>query len=143
MQVILQVIETSIGIETCTNPDSDYDVVLLRTAKLVAMLLDEFDLTLYHVRQHRHWSGKNCPQVILANNRWQEVIDLIAVELFGQQNLSDVTFEWESLNKDIMNDQGIVINHPGNETEVSYKVTVTYNGESRVFTHTSLLQAKK
>lgn len=134
---------TSIGIETCTNPDSDYDVVLLRTAKLVAMLLDEFDLTLYHVRQHRHWSGKNCPQVILANNRWQEVIDLIAVELFGQQNLSDVTFEWESLNKDIMNDQGIVINHPGNETEVSYKVTVTYNGESRVFTHTSLLQAKK
>lgn len=133
----------SIGIETCTNPDSDYDVVILRTAKLVAMLLDQFDLTLANVRQHYHWSGKNCPQVIIQNNRWMEVIDLIAVELFGRKYLSDVEFVWESLNKDILNDQGIVINHPGQATNVSYKVTVTYNGETRTYTHTSLLQTKK
>lgn len=134
---------TSIGIETCTHVGVDYDLVMRRTAKLVAKLLDDHGLTLYNVRQHNHWSGKNCPQVIRAANRWGEIIDLIGLELYGRQHLSDVTFEWKSLSPDILDDTGKVINHPGGETEVSYQVTATYNGVSKVFTNTAVLQAKK
>lgn len=133
----------SIGIETCTNSDGDYDVVILRTAKLVAKLLDDNGLSLYHVRQHFNWSGKNCPQVIRGSNRWGEVIDLIGRELYARQNLSDVKFEWKSLSPTILNDNGMVFAHPGPETEISYQVTVTYNDVVKTYTHTSTLQAKK
>lgn len=133
----------SIGIETCTHIGVDYDLVMRRVAKLVGQLLDENDLTLYNVRQHNHWSGKNCPQVIRGSNRWGELINLIAIELYGRQHLSGVEFVWESLNPEVLDNTGKVVNHPGPATNVSYKVTVTYNGETRVFEHTALLQAKK
>lgn len=133
----------SIGIETCTNSDGDYDIVILRTAKLVAKLLDDYGLSLYHVRQHFNWSGKNCPQVIRGSNRWGEVIDLIGRELYARQNLSDVKFEWKSLSPTILNDNGIVFAHPGPETEISYQVTVTYNDVVKTYTHTSTVQARK
>lgn len=134
---------TSIGIETCTNVGVDYDLVIRRVSKLVAKLLVDNNLAVNRVRQHFDWSSKNCPQVIRGSNRWNEVLKLIAIEYYGKKNLSDVSFEWESLSPTILDNTGKVFNHPGQATEVSYKVTVTYNGESKVFSHTSTLQAKK
>lgn len=135
--------KTSIGIETCTYLEGDYDLTIRRTAKLVAKLLDDYNLTLKNVKQHFDWSGKNCPQVIRGSNRWGELIHLISLELYARQNLGDVEFEWKSLSPDILDDTGKVFAHPGNKTTVKYQVTVTYNNESKVYTYTANLEAKK
>lgn len=133
----------SIGIETCTNLGVDYDLVMRRTAKLVAQLLDEHNLSVKSVKQHYDWTGKNCPQVIRGSNRWGELIELISLEFYGRQNLKGVEFEWKSLSPTILDDTGKVFNHPGPATQVSFEVKVTYNNETRTYTHTANLQAKK
>lgn len=134
---------SAIGIETCTHIGVDYDLVIRRLAKLVAGLLDKHNLTIGKVVQHNYWSGKDCPQVIRHSNRWQEVLDLVSLELYGQQKLKDVNFVWESLSPTILDNTGKVFNHPGAQTDVSYKVTVTYAGVTKVYTHTATLQASK
>jgi uncharacterized membrane protein len=131
-----------IGIETCLNQGIDYNVVMRRTAKLTAELLIEFDLSLYNVRQHYYYSGKDCPHVMRAANRWNEFLNLVAIEYFAQTKLNDVSFVWESLTPEVLDNTGKVINTLGAASEVMYKVTVTYNNESREFTNTSTLLAK-
>ncbi len=38
-----------------------------------------------------------------------------------------------------MDNEGTIINHPGDETKVKYKVIVTYNGVSKEYEYESLL----
>ena len=115
-----------------------------RLAKLAAMLLIEYDLGINDVKQHYDFSGKDCPQVIRQSQRWNELLELIRLEYFAQTELKDVSFEWISLNPEIMDNEGTVINHPGEETEISYKVKVTYNGETKEYTFNSkLLELKE
>lgn len=128
-----------IGIETCINPEVDYTVVMQKTAKLTAELLYKYGLTLKDIRQHYDFTKKECPRVMRINKRWDEFIDLVSIEYSGISKFSDVEFVWESLSKNIMNDKGYVFNHPGVETTVTYKVKVTYNNETREYTHTSVL----
>lgn len=128
-----------IGIETCVNYGSDYNKTMRRTAKLVAELLLEFNLGLDRVKQHYDFSGKDCPQTMRHAQRWQEFMTLVEIEYFGKTTLKDVNFKWTSLNPDIMDDTGKIINHPGNETKVKYKVEITYKDETRVFEFESVL----
>jgi len=128
-----------IGIETCINPEVNYTVVMQKTAKLTAELLNRYGLTLHDIKQHYDFTGKECPRVMRTNSRWDEFIDLVSIEYLGVTNFSDVQFIWESLSKNIMDDTGRVFNHPGIETNVSFKVTVTYNNETKEYTHTSAL----
>ena len=71
--------------------------------------------------------------------RWQEFMTLIEIEYFGKTTLKDVNFKWTSLSPDIMDNTGKIINHPGNETKVKYKVEVTYKDSTKVFEFESIL----
>lgn len=132
--------QTSIGIETCINEGVDYNQVMRNTAKLTAELLKHYNLTINDIKQHYDWSQKDCPRNMRHYNRWNEFINLVKIEYFALYNLQGVTFTWESLNPSILDHTGKVINHPGANTTVSYKVTVNILGEKRVYEFSSLLK---
>ena len=131
-----------IGIETCINYGVDYNQVMRKTAKLTSELMKEYDLTLYSIRQHFFFSGKDCPHVMRAANRWNEFLDLVAMEYLAITQLEGVEFVWESLSPTILDNNGRIsplFNHPGGEIDVSFKVAVTYNGVTKEYTHTAKL----
>ena len=130
----------SVSIEMCVYSGCDFNWVMRNTAKQVSWLLVKYHLNPSRIRQHYDYSGKDCPQVLRQSGRWPEMLELINIEYFARTELSDVTFVWKSLNPEIMDDTGTVINNPGVDTEISYQVEVTYNGETKVYTFTSLLK---
>lgn len=131
--------QNGVAIETCVYEGIDFNTCMRRLAKLVASLLIKYDLGFDRVKQHYDFSGKDCPQVIRQSGRWDELMNMIRLEHFAQTNLKGVHFEWVSLSRDIMDDYGRIINHPGDATEINYKVIVTYNGETKEFYYSSLL----
>lgn len=131
--------QNGIGIESCVYAGVDFNKVMRRLAKLTAMLLIKYDLDMQCIKQHYNFDSKDCPQVLRQSDRWNELLDLIRLEYFAQTELQGVTFEWESLNPEIMDNEGTVINHPNEETEISYKVRVTYNEETREYIYKSTL----
>lgn len=66
-----------IGIEMCVNPENDYEQTLKNTAELTAMLLKAYDLDIESVKTHHDFSGKDCPEILLKENRWDEFIDMV------------------------------------------------------------------
>jgi len=128
-----------IGIETCIQVGVDYNVVMRKTAKLTSELLNEFDLSLFNVKQHYDFSGKDCPHVMRASNRWNEFLELVAIEYLAITQLEGVEFVWESLSPSILDSTGRITDLSGIQADVSYKVNVSYNGETREFTHVASL----
>lgn len=130
----------SVSIEMCVYSGCDFNWVMRNTAKHVSWLLVKYHLNPSRIRQHYDYSGKDCPQVLRQSGRWPEMLELINIEYFARTELSDVTFVWKSLNPEIMDDTGTVINNPGVDTEISYQVEVTYNNETKVYIFKSLLK---
>lgn len=71
----------SVGIESCITKDTDLYYTWQKTAKLVARLLDQNNLTLDDVKQHHYFSGKNCPQTMRMNGMWNHFMELVAFEV--------------------------------------------------------------
>lgn len=71
----------SIGIETCINENTDLYYTWQKTAKLVAYLLDNNNLTIDDVVQHHYFSGKDCPMTIRHANLWGHFLELVKFEL--------------------------------------------------------------
>lgn len=71
----------SIGIESCIDEGTDIYYTWQRTAKLVAHLLRDNDLTIEAVKQHHYFSGKNCPQTMRMNGMWEHFKELVKFEL--------------------------------------------------------------
>ena len=132
-----------IGIETCVNFGTNYTNVMRRCAKLVAELLIDYNLGLERVKQHHDFSGKDCPCVMRNNNRWEEFLNMVEIFYYCKTVLKDVTFKWTSLSPTILDNEGHIINHPGEETVVRYKVEVTYLGETKTFEFSSIVDALK
>lgn len=67
---------SSIGIETCVNPDSDWDATKQNLAELIVTLMKRHNIPVSKVVQHNYWSGKNCPRKMRANSQkqWNELI---------------------------------------------------------------------
>lgn len=63
-----------IGIELCVNSDGKFEKTFNNVTKLVAYLLKEYNLTVYDLKTHHDFSGKDCPHSILKNNRMDEFI---------------------------------------------------------------------
>lgn len=70
----------SIGIESCVNGGNDIYHTWQKTAKLVAYLIDQNNLTIEDVKPHHYFSGKMCPQTIIVNGFWNHFIDLVKFE---------------------------------------------------------------
>lgn len=132
----------SVGIESCVNEGSDYNQTMLRLAKLVAWLLIEYNLTPDRVKQHNTFSGKNCPQVLRENNRWDEFMILVKLNYYAMSQLKDIKIEYTSLNPDLMDDTGKILKKVASGTQVSYLVKVTYNGETKTYTKTATITSK-
>lgn len=68
----------SLGIEICMNADCDEARANARAARLVAALLDDLGLALSAVVPHRFWTGKRCPERLLAPERWRAFLGEVA-----------------------------------------------------------------
>lgn len=58
--------KSSIAIEVCMHEGIDQYAANIRAAKLVAILCYDLFLSLDSVVTHKHWTGKNCPVLLLA-----------------------------------------------------------------------------
>lgn len=61
-----------IGIELCVNEDSDFEKTFYNAVVLVAYLIKEYNLDINCIKTHHDFSGKDCPHIILNNNRLDE-----------------------------------------------------------------------
>ncbi|WP_304956760.1 N-acetylmuramoyl-L-alanine amidase [Virgibacillus sp. AGTR] len=76
----------SIGIEICENSDGDFNKAVKNAQWLIKKLMKEHNIPIERVVPHKHWSGKNCPRLLL--NMWSTFIDGIegkTVEAPNQQ----------------------------------------------------------
>ena len=120
----------SVGIETACNKGSDLWLTYQYTAELVARLMDKYDLDLSRVVGHNMFSGKDCPQTLLANGGelWVKFMECVEAEyeLYtkmtkdGKYKISAV-----SHNTEVVKDNGRVTSIPNYSTNVTYTVTIT------------------
>ena len=75
-----------IGIEMCVNPENDYEVTLKNTAALAARLMDVYDLPMKALKRHQDFSGKNCPQRLIEQQRWEEFCGMVEEQLASRKS---------------------------------------------------------
>ena len=129
----------SIGIEMCSNLSGDIYDTFQRTAQLVADILLRNDLDTTRVKMHNTWSGKNCPQTMIAGSYWDTFMEMVELQYEIQKNYSEANISILSNNPDIVDNTGRVINAPEETTTVSYVLTVELNGETRSITLHSVI----
>ena len=132
----------SIGIESCVDKGSDLWYTWQKTAQLVAQLMVETNLDITRVRGHHFFSGKDCPQPMLANDCeiWKEFRSLIEAEYELLTEYKDYEITFESHNKDILDDNGRIIKQPDETTCVTYTITITKDGQSQSVTLSSIVK---
>lgn len=74
-----------IGIELCVNQGGDFEQTMKNAAQITAYLLLKYDLSLDAVQKHQDFSGKICPSTIIAQNRWDEFLQLVT-DAFDEQS---------------------------------------------------------
>lgn len=114
-----------IGVETCVDFGSDIHATWQRNAKLMARLLDKYNLGFESIKQHFDFNGKNCPQTLRMNNLYDYAIDIVKAEYEVLTKLRNYQISFESLNKEIVDDRGRVIKLPESETKVGYVVNIS------------------
>ena len=129
----------SIGIETMVNQGSDLYLTWQKTAKLVAHLLIDNNLTINDVKPHHFFSGKNCPQTMRDNDLWDNFLTLVLFEYRILKDYSDYEISFESLDKTYVNDKGRVIKQEMKDITVSYNITVTKDGVSKTITLSTII----
>ncbi|MET3506517.1 peptidoglycan recognition protein family protein [Halalkalibacter oceani] len=55
----------SLGIELCVNSDGDFEQTQRHAQWLIARLMRELSIPIERVVTHQHWTGKNCPAILL------------------------------------------------------------------------------
>ena len=124
----------SIGIEMSVNTSNDMYDTYQRTAKLVADILVRNNLDTTRVKQHNTWTGKNCPQVLIAGNYWNDFMKMVEIEYAMMTTYKDAKITMKSNNPDIVDNTGRVKNPPQTATTVSYTVTVTAGNTTKTQT---------
>jgi N-acetylmuramoyl-L-alanine amidase len=73
----------SIGVEVCYSKSGGdrYKKAEELAFKFIAQLLHERNWGVNKLKQHFHWSKKNCPHRVRAEGRWNEVINKVQFEL--------------------------------------------------------------
>ena len=136
----------SVGIETACNMGSDLWYTYQITAQLVARLLDKYNLPTHRVVGHNMFSGKDCPQTLLANNGelWYKFMECVEAENALYQNGQNYTITCKSNNPDILSDNGRIKSIPRYTQTVSYTVTVTdkTTGEVRTGTYSTIVHGQ-
>lgn len=81
----------SIGIEICYSKSGGtrYTQAENKAVELTAYLLVKHDLPISAIKQHHHWSGKNCPHRIRANGTWNDFLKRVENALKELQGEGD------------------------------------------------------
>ena len=124
----------SIGMETMVNQGSDLYYTWQKTAKLVAHLMQDNNLSIDDVKPHHFFSGKNCPETMRDNGLWPNFIKLVQFEYDMLTKYSDYTISFESHDLEYLNALGRVIKQDKYTKTVSYTITVSKNGVSKSVT---------
>lgn len=122
----------SIGIEICMNSDMDTAKAYRQAAALVAHCVASLNLSFPGcMKQHNHWSGKNCPSVIRAGRTisWNDFLALCREEIDArragpesaelQPEVSEETPEWEAEDRESILEsiEASMADHGGEEEE--------------------------
>jgi uncharacterized repeat protein (TIGR02543 family) len=152
----------SIGIETCVNYGvikNDFYLTWQSMGKLVASLLDEYNLTLDAVKSHNEISAigmaqgwgntyiKCCPATLRHAVLWEMAKDMIKYELLYLQKIENEGFTAELIinpaDAEYIDAQGRVIKLPPAQRTVSYTVRLTAPDNTvREKTYSSVLPAQ-
>lgn len=124
-----------VGIEMSVNQDGDMYRTWQRTAKLVAYLLDKYNLPLDHQKYHHDFSGKDCPNTLRNAGLVPLFEQFVASEYYIKTNYPNAVITMTSNNPEYLDNHGRIIKLPQRALTVSYTITVTNNGttESRTF----------
>ena len=129
----------SIGIEMCVNYSSDVYDTWQRTAQLVADICLRNGLDTTRVKMHNTWSGKNCPQCLIEGSYWWEFMEMVELQYAIQKDFAGTEISIESHNPEILDNTGRIIAAPQTTTVVSYDLTVSYGGQTRTVTLSSVV----
>lgn len=66
-----------IGIELCVNEDGDFEKTFDNAARLVAYLLNAYELYTSSIKKHGDFISKDCPNSIIKNNRMGEFVSKV------------------------------------------------------------------
>ena len=124
-----------IGIEMAVNEDGDMYRTWQRTAKLVAYLLDKYNLPISQQKYHNDFSGKDCPNTLRNAGLVPLFEEFVAAEYYIKTNYPNAEITFTSNNPDYLDNYGRIIQIPQRAMTVSYTITVTNGGvtESRTF----------
>jgi hypothetical protein len=130
----------SIGIESAVNKGSDLWYTWQITAQLVADIMERHNLDITKVKGHHFFSAKDCPQPMLENDMeiWWEFIELVRSEYDKIQLGEGYEFAFECDNE-LVNDKGRVLGQGFNSQVVTYKVTITKDGQSQTVELASII----
>lgn len=133
----------SIGIEMNVNRNGDIIDTVQRTAKLVANLLEENNLSNSRVIMHNTTDGKGDPYTFnntIYKGTWyfDRFMEHVAVEREVLKNYPDATITFSS-DSPLVSSTGRVISMPEMTTEVEYTITVEIDGVSKSITLVSVI----
>ena len=127
----------SIGIESCVIRGSDIYYTWMKEAKLIACLMDKYNLTIDDVVPHHYFSGKDCPNTIRHSKMYKHVKNLFVIEfnvLKFIQKGNKISFYCN--NEDYVSDNGKSYQIPKKDLMVNYYINVEKDGlvKTRRFT---------
>ena len=133
----------SIGMETSVREGSDLWLTWQYTAQLCAKLLLKYDLPIQRLVGHHFFSGKDCPQPMLANNLeiWHEFVKLVEQEMELYKNYNGYSLTGSS-NSKYVNSQGRVVSQPNYSECVTYTVTYKSGSTTKTLTMSSIIPGK-
>lgn len=124
-----------ISIETAVSYGYDIYRIWQRTAKLVATLLERYNLPREHMTFHQDFSGKLCPQTMIRSGLQPLFHKFADVEYEVATKHPDAEISFVSHNPEYVDQTGRIISLPQEALTVSYTVSVTVGGQetSRTF----------
>ena len=130
----------SIGIETDIHEGVDYNKVMRNCANLVANMLVYFNLDPSRVLQHRNFSGKLCPQVMIENNRWDNFKNVMENEYIIKKYFNDIKIEYKSSDESLLSNTGKILKEVKEDTKVNYSVKVTLGKMVKEYNFTTIIK---
>lgn len=117
----------SIGIESSINEGTNINYTWQLTSKLVAKLMDEYNIPLNMVKTHHYFSGKNCPQTMRMNNLWNYFLFLVKSEYdILQFKKKGYKIEFIPLSSNL-NEKGQITSFK--DEKIKYKIVTTYENK--------------
>lgn len=128
----------SIGIETMVNEGSSLIRTWHRTAKLVAHLLIENNLSVERVKPHHYFSGKDCPMTLRRNHLYDYFMEMVKLEYEILKNFSDIKIKLVSKDE-ALNQEGIIIGDNFTKT-INYQIILEDEKDQLITDYTVLVK---